>query len=384
MSTDTLNKSNIETIEPVNFYEKIKSKKDNFIILDIRSEEVSQDWELDFENIDVINYPYYNILDEIPEELHNKLPTNQEIIVVCTKGESSKMIANKLDNKDYDATVLENGTNGWAKVYQRRKIPTDSNLLVYQYERPSSGCLSYLLISNDEAVVIDPLKQYTDTYIQDAKDNNANIEYIIDTHIHADHISGFNLLSDETGATKVMYENSNERGVQHSFNSVKHKDSIDFGSETIKVLNTPGHTTDMTSYHVNNMLFTGDSLFLNSLARPDLENMDEIKDMAQDLYRSMNDILQLPDETIIAPGHKFTNHPTQSLNATFTDHLHKIDERIGLSEYNKKHFVDEIISDIPPRPSNYSTIISINKGQKNASESEEYELELGPNNCSAS
>lgn len=383
MSTDTANRTGIDNIEPTSFYEKVRSE-DNFVILDIRSEEVSQDWKLDFKNIDVINHPYYNILDEISEDLHNKLPKNKEIIVVCTKGESSKMIANKLNDEEYNVSVLVNGTNGWAKVYKRTRIPTEGNLLVYQYERPSSGCLSYLLISKDEAVVIDPLKQYTSTYLQDAKDNDSNIKYVIDTHIHADHISGFNSLSNETGATKLMYENSNKRGVQHSFSAVKHKDTIEFGSETIKVLNTPGHTTDMTSYKVNNMLFTGDSLFLNSLARPDLEDMDGIKDMSEDLYRSINDILELPDETIIAPGHKFTNSPTKSLNETFTDYLSKIDERLGLSEYNKKDFTNQIISDMPPRPSNYSTIIDINKGHKNVSDSEEYELELGPNNCSAS
>lgn len=384
MSTESVNESNLEIVNPTTFYNQIKNK-DDITILDVRSEEVSENWKLEFEDIDTINYPYFNLLDDIPQELENKLPEDGKIIVVCSKGESSKMIAEDLSQKGYNSTVLKNGTNGWSKVYKKQQIPTNGDMKLYQYVRPSSGCLGYMLVSAGEAVLIDPLKQYTNTYIQDAREHNADIKYVIDTHIHADHVSGFKNLEKNTNATKIMYENSKERGVNYSFEEVSDGDNINFGNYSMKVLNTPGHTTDMTSYYVNDILFTGDSLFLNSIARPDLEDPDKMEDMTISLFETINNILELPDNTTIAPGHKFTyNPPKNELNETYTDYLYNIDNRLNLSEYTQDEFVEYIGEDMPPRPSNYSEIISINKGIKDVSESEEYELELGPNNCSAS
>lgn len=383
MSTESINNSELEKLSPNKFYKRIKNEDNDFIILDVRSQDVSENWSLNFDSIKTINYPYFDLIESIPQELEKKLPENKDIIVVCTKGESSELIADKLSNKGYDSVVLENGMNGWSKVYEKKEIPTGSNIKLYQYVRPSSGCLGYMLVSDNEAVVIDPLKQYTDVYVQDAQDDDASIEYVIDTHIHADHISGFNHLSESTGAKKIMYKNAKERGVDYSFRKVKDGDKIEFGDHMLEVINTPGHTTDMTSYYVDNILFTGDSLFLNNIARPDLEDPDKMTDMITDLYSSIDKILDLPDETIIAPGHKFTNNPKKSLNNTYVDYLYKIDNELNLSKYSEDEFIDYVGDDMPPRPSNYSRIIDINKGLYTVSESEEYELELGPNNCSA-
>lgn len=371
------------SIEPQEFYDKLQDNN-SFMILDVRSESVSTEWELDFTNIQTINYPYFDLLDGLPDDLEQQLPKDQEIIVICTKGESSKMITQKLQENGYNATALEEGTQGWSKVYRKKKIHTENKLDIYQYIRPSSGCLSYILYSEDEAVVIDPLKQFTDTYIKDVNENNASIKYVLDTHIHADHISGFSTLAEQTDAIKIMNQDSKNRGVQYSFDTVTNLEQIQFGSNTIKAITTPGHTTDMTSYYIDNILFTGDSLFLNSIARPDLEDPDKMQNMADDLYDSLQKILNLPEETIIAPAHKFTDQPTDKFNHTFTETLQYVDNQIGLSESTKEEFIEDITKDVPPRPNNYSKIIPVNKGERQISEDKEYELEMGPNNCSAS
>lgn len=373
----------VPSIAPEELYAKIQDAH-SFTILDVRSESVAEDWKLDFTDIQTINYPYFELLEKLPEELEQQLPEDQEILVICTKGESSKMITQKLQENGYNGVALEEGTQGWSKVHKRKELLTTPELDVHQYIRPSSGCLSYILYSEDEAVVIDPLKQFTDTYIKDVQENNATIKYVIDTHIHADHISGFSTLAEQTDATKIMYQNSKERGVQYSFNTVTDSEQIQFGSKTLKAFTTPGHTTDMTSYYIDNILFTGDSLFLSSIARPDLEDPDKAQDMADDLYQSLQKILSLSEETIIAPAHKFTDIPTDTFNNTFTETLQYVDTQIGASEYTKEEFIEEITKDVPPRPNNYSKIIPVNKGERQVSTDKEYELEMGPNNCSAS
>jgi glyoxylase-like metal-dependent hydrolase (beta-lactamase superfamily II)/rhodanese-related sulfurtransferase len=383
-----MSKTNIDrpkkSISAEKFYEKIKGKQD-FVLLDVRSKQVAEEWSLDFENIKTINYPYFKLTEKIPEELENKLDLDTEIIVVCTKGESSEMVTESLRSEGYNASSLATGTNGWSMVYKQRQIPKkNDNIKVYQYERPSSGCLAYMIISDDEAVVIDPLKQYSNTYIKDAESHDASIEYIIDTHIHADHISGFDSLSEQTDATKIMYKNAKERGVEYEFRTVEHGDTIKFGSDYLEVINTPGHTTDMTSYYIDNILFTGDSLFLDSIARPDLEDQDKAEDMAEVLYQTIKDMFNLPNNTIIAPGHKSGIHPLDTLNNTFTSELQDVKDNLDILDYNTDEFVNYILEDMPPRPANYESIIQINKGLKYVSESEEYQLELGPNNCSAS
>lgn len=375
--------TSVNPVESESFYKKLK-QKDEFVLLDVRNEEVSEEWSLDFNGIKTLNYPYHQLVEDVPEGLKDKLSFDTEIIVVCAKGRSSKAVAKNLRSVGYSARSLEDGLNGWSRIYRKRRVPSEGDSIsVYQYERPSSGCLGYMIVSDEEAVVIDPLKQYSDRYIRDAKELDASIEYVVDTHIHADHISGFEKLSDRTDAKMVMYKNSKSRGVKHEFETVEDGDKIELGSEHLEVVNTPGHTTDMTSYYIGNILFTGDSLFINSIARPDLENEDETTDMAEELYQTTHKIFNLSDDMVIAPGHKSDIHPSDSLNQTFTERLETVRGNIGLSDYTRNEFVEYIIQDMPPRPANYERIIRINKGLEEVAESEEYKLELGPNNCSA-
>lgn len=381
--SDTNFRSGDSTITAGDFYENIKDKE-KFIVLDIRSEEISDEWSLEFEGVETINYPYFDLIDDIPDNLDNQLSKTSDIVVICSKGISSQTVTNNLRELGYNARTLKDGTNGWSKIYERRQIPTSvDELVAYQYIRPASGCLGYMVISDNEAVVIDPLKQYTERYIEDAREKDCSIEYVIDTHIHADHISGFKNLLESSDATGVMCKNSKSRGVEYSFRTVEDGDNIYFGSESLEVMNTPGHTTDMTSYRLADLLFTGDSLFLDSIARPDLEDSDEAENMASVLYTTIQEMFELSSDTVIAPGHKSGIHATDSVGNTFSEYLGTVREELDISEYDKDEFVHHIMKDMPPRPANYESIININKGQEETSDDEEYRLELGPNNCSA-
>jgi glyoxylase-like metal-dependent hydrolase (beta-lactamase superfamily II) len=135
---------------------------------------------------------------------------------------------------------------------------------------------------------------------------------------------------------------------------------------------------------VGDVLFTGDSLFTESIARPDLEDPDAARNAAQTLYTSLQEtILSLPEETIVAPGH-FSPVATPRHDGTYVAELGDVRERMDFLSINESAFVEFIVSDMPPRPANFEAIIATNLGQRSPDDEVAFELELGPNNCAAS
>jgi glyoxylase-like metal-dependent hydrolase (beta-lactamase superfamily II) len=258
---------------------------------------------------------------------------------------------------------------------------------VYQYQRPSSGCLAYLVVSDGEAAVIDPLRAFTDRYLDDAAELDATLKYAIDTHIHADHVSGVREL-DDVGVRGIIPAAAVDRGVTYAdvIETVEDGDVLSVGEVAIETVSTPGHTTGMTSYLVgDSLLATGDGLFIESVARPDLEEGDEgAPDAARMLYESLQErVLALPDETLVAGAH-FSEAADPAADGTYTAPLGELQARMDALSMDEAAFVELILSDMPPRPGNYEDIIATNLGQQTAADDEAFELELGPNNCAAS
>jgi glyoxylase-like metal-dependent hydrolase (beta-lactamase superfamily II) len=142
----------------------------------------------------------------------------------------------------------------------------------------------------------------------------------------------------------------------------------------------------MTSYLVgDSLLATGDGLFIESVARPDLEEGDEgAPDAARMLYESLQErVLALPDGTLVAGAH-FSDAAKPAADGTYTAPLGDLKERMDALSMDEAAFVELILSDMPPRPGNYEDIIATNLGQQTAADDEAFELELGPNNCAAS
>jgi glyoxylase-like metal-dependent hydrolase (beta-lactamase superfamily II)/rhodanese-related sulfurtransferase len=394
----------IESITPENLKERIDGGEDVFL-LDVRSSGDFEEWRIEGENVEIVNYPYFQLLDGIPEELLAELPEDRKITVLCAKGGSSEMVAEYLEQEGHDVDHLERGMNGWAGVYEyaeldvhesqgdsvanqneERSSDADINATIAQYRRPSSGCLAYLVVSGGEAAIIDPLRAFTDEYIQDVRNLGTDLVYALDTHIHADHISGIRALAEQTNATAVAPEPAAERGIDYEipYETVVDGDSLAVGDVEIDVLHTPGHTTGMTAYRVGNVLFTGDGLFTESVARPDLEDPEKAKDAARTLYTSLTEkILPLPDETVIAPAH-FSDAATPREDGTYTAELGDLVERMDALSMDEESFVEFIVSGMPPQPANYEEIIATNLGQQSSDDEEAFALELGPNNCAAS
>ncbi|MFC7198079.1 MBL fold metallo-hydrolase [Halospeciosus flavus] len=375
----------VASTTPAELKQRIDSGE-NVFILDARSESDFEEWHIDGENVDVVNYPYFELLDEIPEDLHEQLPDDRRITALCAKGGSSELVADNLEDAGYDVDHLERGMKGWARIYEYQELDVDVDATVAQYRRPSSGCLAYLVASDGEAAVVDPLRAFTDEYEQDARAIGADIVYALDTHIHADHISGVRDLATETDATAVLPAAAAERGVDYglAYETVTDGDTLSVGDVEIETIATPGHTTGMTAYKVGDVLFTGDGLFTESVARPDLEDPEAAKDAARTLYESLQEqILPLPDETVVAPAH-FSDAATPNDDGTYTAELGDLVERMDALTMDEDEFVEFIVSDMPPQPANYEDIIATNLGQQSPDDEEAFELELGPNNCAAS
>ncbi len=374
----------VEKIEPEELKQKIDEGED-LLLVDVRAENEYSQWNIDPGNGEIINEPYFDLLDGINERLKKKLEgENREIIIICAKGGSSEYIASKIkEDTGLNVKNLAEGMNGWAEIYESETFELENGELI-QYHRPSSGCLGYMVKSGGVSAVIDPLRSFTERYVADA---DGELKYAIDTHIHADHVSGVRKLGERKETTPVIPEASRDRGVEYidDVKSIEDSETLIVGDIEIKAIHTPGHTTGMTSYLIDDeVMLTGDGLFIGSVARPDLEKGDEgAEKQAEQLYNSLQEqILTLSDDVYVGAAH-LSDGSEANNNGLYMKTIGEIKNDLSPLSYSREDFVDYIISDMPPRPANYDKIIPTNKGEREASDEEAFEMELGPNNCAA-
>ena len=233
-------------------------------------------------------------------------------------------------------------------------------------------CLSqgaYYIESNGEAAVIDPLREVSE-YINLSKLSNSKIKYIFETHFHADFISGHLTLSKKTNAPIIYGPNANP-----SFECVIAKDNQEFkiGDITIKVIHTPGHTLESTCYllidNVNNpyCLFTGDTLFLGDVGRPDLaQNSMNIskEELAGILFDSVNNKLSnLPDHVLVYPAHGAGSACGKNMMKETVDTLgnqKKINYALNGS-LSKEDFIKELTYDLESPPEYFPSNVKLNQ-----------------------
>ena len=230
------------------------------------------------------------------------IPRDAPVVTVCGAGKVSLTAMEQLRARGYDARSLTGGMKAWSLAWNSAKVPVPgSAATIIQVRRTGKGCLSYLVGNEGEAVVIDAALPPA-VYQELAAERGWDITHVLDTHVHADHLSRSRLLAEQTGATLHVPEQDR---VTYSFTPVRDGDTLDVGSSQIVALRTPGHTLESTSYFLDgNVLFTGDTLFLAGVGRPDLEaSAKQARTRARLLYRSLQRLTALPAETLILPGH---------------------------------------------------------------------------------
>ena len=183
-------------------------------------------------------------------------------------------------------------------------------------EQIYTECLSqgsYYIENQGEAAIIDPLRE-TAPYIEKATKNNSQIKYVFETHFHADFVSGHISLAKETGAT-IVYGPKAETG----FDALIAKDQQEFkiGDITLTVLHTPGHTPGSQCFKINENLISGDTLFIQGCGRVDLPGSN-----SDDMYHSLKKLGDLPDETILYPGHHYSPEEFQSMGKTKENNMY--------------------------------------------------------------
>jgi glyoxylase-like metal-dependent hydrolase (beta-lactamase superfamily II) len=378
----------VESIAPEALKDRIDAG-DEVTLLDTRMGSDYEEWRIDGESVTSINVPYFEFLDEeIGNDVLDRIPEDEHVTVLCAKGGASEYVAGALAERGYDVDHLEDGMNGWASIYETVEVTGyDGAGTLLQYQRPSSGCLGYLLYDDGEAAIIDPLRAFTDRYLDDAEELGVELRYAFDTHVHADHISGLRDLAAE-GVEPMLPAAAADRGVTYAddVTLVEDGDAFAVGDATVETVFTPGHTTGMTSYLLgDSLLATGDGLFVESVARPDLEEGDDgAPDAARTLYESLQErVLTLPDDTLIGGAH-FSDAAEPAADGSYTAPIGDLVAEMDALTMDEDAFVELILSDMPPRPANYEDIIATNLGQNAVDDEEAFTLELGPNNCAAS
>ncbi|MDH3255355.1 MAG: MBL fold metallo-hydrolase [Acidobacteriota bacterium] len=373
---------------------------DSFFIFDVRNEDEYESWKIEGTvEIPMMNVPYYAMLesDEFDDVIDSfkaylqqgtveKLPREVPILAVCAKGDTSAFVAEALRRLGFPAFNLEGGTQAWGDHYHPRVITESEELAVYQIGRPARGCLSYVVASNGTAAIIDPLR-HVEHYLELAQEKSLAYELILDTHAHADHISGGPTLAEKIGAPYFLhpYDGIHPIDVLPAtipYEYLRDGQTFQVGAHEMVTLHIPGHTLGNVAYLLDGKyLFTGDSIFIESIARPDLGGRGDT--WAPIHHQSLRRLLELPDDTTVLPAHFSTLNESddQGLFAAPLGTLRKKNGGLLEAQKSQQEFVEYILASLPKFPDEYIEIKRVNAGLAKVGESKASELELGKNIC---
>ncbi|TMV46424.1 MBL fold metallo-hydrolase [Paenibacillus mesophilus] len=372
--------ANVSSITAQQLHAVMNSSQEAFI-LDVRNKEEYSSWKIEGHTTKSINVPYFNFLDE-DERNYKDLPKDRNIVVVCAKGGSAQFVAGLLADKGYMASVLEGGMLAWSQFYYPTVVASHSSLKFIQINRLSKGCLSYVIVSEGKAMVVDP-GHNIEIYTELAKEHLFTIEHVVDSHLHADHISGGRALAELTGAT--YYISSGEvKGTDLHYEPLENHASIRFGQAEVDVLAipTPGHTPGSTSFLLNNAyLMSGDTIFVGGLGRPDLGGKP--KEWAEDLYDTVfHKVSRLLDDVLVLPAHyaDISEMNADGIVGATLGHIRTNNDI--MMNADRESFTEQVAGAADTeKPPNFEEIVAINRGEQHVVPERAAELEIGPNRC---
>ncbi len=380
----------------------LAQKLDKVFLLDVRDKEEYSEYQIPGS----VNIPLSELFDA---KTISSIPKDKEIVTICPQGNRAGMATFMLQREGYNVKTLQEGLKGWSSAVehfsQEYEIIDGQKVKVVQVRKIGKGCISYIVslidnntnINDDEAIVIDPvfpIDEYIRIAISEIGDR-AKITKVLDTHLHADHVSSARELANKIDAQLYLssYEDYSQdvyqKQGQKQFTPIKEGDVLTIGKKDgkpieLKVIHTPGHTAGGICFLIGEkLLFTGDTLFVDSIGRPDLR--DKVEEFASMLYNTLhNKIFNIHNkkDIIIFPAHtdKIINR-----DEMVSDNLDNIQKKLVILDLDKIDFVRKISSINMPTPSQFKEIILMNKGEKTITSLEGIqELEMGPNRCSIS
>ncbi|MCY8939672.1 MBL fold metallo-hydrolase [Peribacillus frigoritolerans] len=359
---------------------KVINKTDLFI-LDVRNESDFNDWKIEGKNFEFLNIPYFDLLDGV-EEILDQIPANKEILVVCAKEGSSVMVAEMLSEAGLDVFYLMGGMKAWSEHLEPVRIGQLTNgAEIHQFVRLGKGCLSYMVVSNGEAAVIDSTRMI-DAYLDFADDIGVKITHVLDTHLHADHISGGRRIAEATNAAYWLPP-KDAAEVTFEYQPLESGNVITIGHTAIDIqaLYSPGHTIGSTSFVVDQKyLLSGDILFIDSIGRPDLAGLAEdwVGDLRETLYTRYK---ELSEELIVLPSHFMIIDELNEDGSVAKKLGSLFAENHGLNIADETEFRELVTGNLPPQPNAYQEIRETNMGKIEPDDEKQREMEIGPNRC---
>jgi glyoxylase-like metal-dependent hydrolase (beta-lactamase superfamily II)/rhodanese-related sulfurtransferase len=350
-------------------------------ILDVRQKSEREEWSIPGS----VHADVYQALRAGDENALREmdLPRDREVVTVCGAGITSLIGAQQLRTRGYRAFSLEGGMKAWSLMWNLADVhlpdAKGQDVQVVQIRRTGKGCLSYIIGSAGEAAVIDASVD-PEIYIEVARERGWKITHTLDTHIHADHLSRSRRLAELTGATLWLPANNR---VDYAYSALREGANLEFGAAQITALETPGHTGESVCYVLEGgALFTGDTLFLQGVGRPDLEaGTDEAARRARLLWGSLRRLESLPQDALVLPGH--TSEPVPFDGVPVTAPLGQIRRQVPMLSMDEEQFAKTILSRILSAPPNHNRIISLNETGWSV-DVDPVELEAGANRCAVS
>jgi glyoxylase-like metal-dependent hydrolase (beta-lactamase superfamily II)/rhodanese-related sulfurtransferase len=376
-------------------------RHDKLFVLDVRNRDEFARFQLEGrEPLPAINVPYFEMLELggqnemvdsvvacVSQHLDGQIPRDHPVLSVCAKGDTSEYVRQALERLGYASANLKGGMKAWGEYYSTGVVVETPQLAIYQVWRPARGCLSYVVASNGKALVIDPLR-HLHPYLELAREKGFKIESVMDTHGHADHISGGAALAAESGAPYHLhpYDAIHPMDVLPAtipYHAIRDGQIFKVEQVELEAMHIPGHTLGLVALRIDDRyLFTGDSICIGSIARPDLGGKAET--WAPLHGRSLRKLAALPGNIIVLPGH-FSSLAEQNDTGLFAARLDELKQSNPglqtLAQESEEGFVRYLLNNLPPFLPEYIDIKRVNAGLLAPSEDKASELELGKNVC---
>jgi glyoxylase-like metal-dependent hydrolase (beta-lactamase superfamily II)/rhodanese-related sulfurtransferase len=374
--TESSSEGNISPIELKKWLDQ-GSNVDGLYLLDVREPDEFKEWNIEGS----VNIPLSKLASS--KESITDIPKDKRIVTICPHGNRSMVGKYLLQRYGFNVGNLEGGLKSWSTSLEDayKEFSTDrGKVRLYQIRRIGKGCMSYILESDGNAAIIDPVYPI-EYYLSKVSEIGAKITKVLDTHQHADHVSAAVELSEKTGSKLCLsdYEQYDQTSTPLYDGSLEK-----IGAIELNVIHTPGHTDGSLTLllRAGSLLFTGDTLFVDGVGRPDLR--DKSREFSDKLYETLHHkIMSLPDNVLIFPAHidKYIK-----AGEMISANLGWLKKNAKLLQLQKNEFVEKIVSQTMATPPNYRQIISINGGKVPIpkTSSEIFELEFGPNRCNVS
>jgi len=360
------------------------------LLLDVRNDEEFDAWRFEGRRpIETVHIPYFDFIEDAPGCV-DRLPRHREIVVLCAQGGSSAMVVDTLREAGLSARNVAGGMVTYGEYLRpvRVTIPAAEapSWEIWQVNRRGKGCLSYVVRAGREAIVVDPSRDVP-WYEAFARRLGARIVRVLDTHVHADHLSGGPALSRRTGAPYFVQAGEGFE-LRQSVEALGDGQELRLGGETgvtvqVRIMATPGHTPGSCSYLVGRRhLLTGDMLFVRSVGRPDLGG--HVVEWGRALFRTLRERLaSLPEDTVILPAH-FAGPDEIGPDAVVAAPLAVLRGEVPeLRIADEEAFVAAMRAALKPPPAAYAEIIRANLGLVAVEPEQATEWELGKNQCAA-